>query len=121
MGTNRSDWGKTEVTANHADLDLVLEARRRMGSKPVIVVMRMEKPCVVAEFEDATDAIVANFGVSEQVILEGLAGDYQFSGKLPAILPADMVTVERHSEDVVTDIRPYTDSVGNVYTLGFGL
>lgn len=120
-GTNRSYWGKTEVTANHADLDLVLEARRRMGSKPVIVVMRMEKPCVVAEFEDATDAIVANFGVSEQVILEGLAGDYQFSGKLSAILPADMVTVESHSEDVVTDIRPYTDSVGNVYTLGFGL
>lgn len=120
-GTNRSYWGKTEVTANSTDLDLVLETRRRMGSKPVIVVVRMEKPCVVGEFEGAADAIVANFGVSEGVILEGLAGGFRFSGKLPVILPADMETVETHSEDVVTDIRPYTDSVGNVYTLGFGL
>ncbi len=84
-------------------------------------VVRMEKPCVVAEFEATADAIVANFGVSQQVILEGLAGGFRFRGKLPVILPADMETVETHCEDVVTDIRPYTDSVGNVYTLGFGL
>lgn len=121
VGTNRSYWGKTEVTANHADLNLVLETRKRMGNKPVIVVVRMEKPCVVGEFEGAADAIVADLGVSKQVILEGLAGGFRFRGKLPVILPADMETVEAHCEDFVTDIRPYTDSTGNVYTLGFGL
>lgn len=42
-------------------------------------------------------------------------------GRLPVIPPADMETVETRCEDLVTDIRPYTDSEGNVYTLGFGL
>lgn len=119
--TNRSYWGKTEITANCADLDLVLKARREMGDKPVIVVVRMEKPCVVGEFERSADAIVADLGISKQVILEGLTGSFHFCGKLPVILPANMETVEAHCEDVVTDICPYTDEAGNVYTLGFGL
>lgn len=118
---NRSYRGKTEVSANESDLDLVLEARRRMGGKPVIVVVRMDKPAVVREFEPSADAILADFGVSRSVILDVLSGDAPPQGKLPVILPADMETVETHCEDLVTDIRPYTDSEGNSYTLGFGL
>lgn len=118
---NRSYRGRTEVTANSADLDLVLDTRKRMGGKPVIVVIRMEKPAVVGELEAAADAIVADFGVSKGVILDGLAGKCSYQGKLPVILPADMETVEVHCEDVVTDICPYTDSEGNTYSLGFGL
>lgn len=118
---NRSYRGKTETTANSSDLDLVLDTRTRLGNKPLIVVLHVEKPAVVAEFEPAADAIIADFGVSKQVILEGLTGAYRFQGKLPVIFPADMETVEAHCEDVPTDIRPYTDINGSVYTLGFGL
>lgn len=118
---NRSYWGRTERSANEDDLDLVLETKRRMGAKPVIVIIRMDKPAVLAEWEPYADAIVADFCVNKSVILDGLAGIFSPQGKLPVILPADMETVETHCEDVVTDIRPYTDSEGNTYVLGFGL
>ncbi|MBQ9614170.1 MAG: glycoside hydrolase family 3 C-terminal domain-containing protein [Lachnospiraceae bacterium] len=120
-GTNRTYKGRTEQTANEKDLDLVLEARKQMGTKPVIVVVRMDKPAVLKELEPYADAILADFGVSKKVILDLLAGTISPQGKLPVILPADMETVETHCEDLVTDIRPYTDSEGNTYTLGFGL
>lgn len=118
---NRSYKGKTETSANESDLDLVLDAKMRMGGKPVIVVVRMDKPAVLKELEPAADVILADFGISKRVILDALVGKFSPQGKLPVILPADMETVESHCEDVVMDIRPYTDSEGNTYTLGFGL
>lgn len=118
---NRSYQGKTEVTANHADLDLVLNARASMGKKPVVVVVHMEKPAVLAELEAAADAILVDFGVQKGVVLDALTGLFSPQGKLPVIIPADMETVETHCEDVATDILPYTDDQGNIYTLGFGL
>ena len=81
----------------------------------------MDRPAVPAEFEPAADAIVADFSVSRGVILSLLSGAAPFSGKLPVILPESMETVETHCEDVPNDIRPYTDSEGNTYTVGFGL
>ncbi len=53
--------------------------------------------------------------------LDVLTGGVSPQGRLPVVPPADMETVETRCEDLVTDIRPYTDSEGNVYTLGFGL
>ena len=41
---NRSYLGKTCTPANAADLDLVLDTRKAMGEKPVIVVVRMQNP-----------------------------------------------------------------------------
>lgn len=109
------------MSANESDLDLVLQARQQMAGKPVIVVVRMEKPAVLAELEPAADAIVADFGVQKSVILDILTGKEKPHGRLPVILPSDMETVEQHYEDVATDINPYTDSEGNVYTPGHGL
>lgn len=118
---NRSYKGKTETSANESDLDLVLDAKMRMGDKPVIVVVRMDKPAVLKELEPTADVILADFGISKRVILDALVGKFSPQGKLPVILPTDMETVESHCEDVVMDILPYTDSEGNTYTLGFGL
>ncbi|MDA9363948.1 hypothetical protein N8Y76_00305 [Flavobacteriaceae bacterium] len=36
-------------------------------------------------------------------------------------MPADMLTVEAQFEDVPRDMKPYTDSDGNVYDFAFGL
>lgn len=120
-GKNRSYYGKTEITANASDLELVLQTREQMPGKPVIVVARMDKPMVLAELEGAADAIVADFGVQKKAVLHILTGKTEPSGKLPVILPADMETVETHCEDVATDLKPYTDSEENVYEIGFGL
>ena len=118
---NRSYRNKTCTPANASDLDLVLDTRRAMGDKPVIVVVRMINPCVLAELEPAADAIVVDFGVQQEAILTILSGKAEPSGLLPVQLPRDMETVEAHCEDRPLDLIPYTDAAGNAYDFGFGL
>lgn len=118
---NRSYYGKTEVTANESDLDLVLETKQRMKEKPVIVVIRMDKPTILAEMEPAADVILAEFGVQKKAVFRILTGKSKTSGKLPVILPKNMETVEQHCEDIENDIEPYMDTEGNIYTVGYGL
>lgn len=118
---NRSYYGKTGTVYNEADLDIILNTKAVMGEKPVIVIMQLHNPAVVAEFEKQADAILAEFGVERKVILEILSGEAKPGGRLPVIMPKDMGTVERHQEDVFDDIEAYVDSEGNTYTFGYGL
>ena len=118
---DRSYRGKTETVCNEQDLDNILEMRRVMKGKPVIVLMELHNPVVPAEFESAADGIAVQFGVTKQAVFDVLFGKSPARGKLPYHLPANMETVERHCEDVFDDYEPYTDSAGNVYACGFGL
>ena len=118
---NRSYRGKVGTAANEADLDLVLDTRKTMGDKPVIVVVRMHNPCVISELEPAADAILVDFGVQQDALLTMIRGGAEPSGLMPIILPANMETVEAHCEDNPFDICPYTDGAGNTYDFGFGL
>lgn len=99
----------------------MLDTRKAMGGKPVIVVVRMQNPCVLSELEAAADAIVVDFGVQQEAILTILSGNAEPSGLLPVQLPRDMETVEAHCEDAPLDMIPYVDSMGNAYDFGFGL
>ena len=118
---NRSYRGKTCTPAYAADLDLVLDTRKAMGEKPVIVVVRMQNPCVLAELEPAADAILVDFGVQQEAILTIVSGKAEPSGLLPVQLPRDMETVEAHCEDKPLDMIPYTDAMGHAYDFAFGL
>ena len=119
--TNRSYRGKTNTAYNEQDLDNILETRKKMGSKPVIVCAAVSNPMVMGEFEGQVDGIVAEFGVSTQAVLDIVFGEYAPAGRLPMQMPKDMATVERHCEDVAFDLEPYTDECGNRYDYGFGL
>ena len=118
---NRSYRGKTCHPANESDLDLVLNTRRAMGDKPVIVSVRMLNPCVLSELEAAADAILVDFGVQQDALMTLICGGAEPSGLLPVQLPRDMETVEAHCEDKPLDLAPYVDSQGNAYDFGFGL
>ncbi len=119
--TNRSYKGKTVTASNKWDLKSILDTRAAMGNKPVIVSMALSKPTVVAEFEKQVDAIVANFGVQDQALLDILAGIAEPSGLLPVQMPANMKTVEQQKEDVPRDMQPYVDSEGHSYDFAYGL
>ena len=92
-----------------------------MGDKPVIVSVTADKPMIFAEFENLVDAIVLNFGVSTQAVMDIVSGKAEPSGLLPLQMPANMETVEAQQEDVPFDMIPYQDSEGNAYDFGFGL
>ena len=119
--TNRSYRSKSVTASNVTDLQAVLGVRKRMQSKPVIVVLKMSNPTVVSEFEPSADAILVSFGVQDQALLEILSGKAEPSGLLPLQMPADMRTVEEQAEDTPHDMRPHVDVAGNAYDFAFGL
>jgi len=119
--SNRAYYGKSNCAYNEADLNNVLETKKRMPGKPVIACIRMHNPMVVSEFEAEVDGVLVEFGVEKRALLSILFGEEKPSGRLPVIMPKDMDTVERHNEDVFDDIEAYQDEMGNQYGFGFGL
>jgi beta-glucosidase len=120
-GDNRSYKGVSISNAYEPHLDMVLDLKKAMPNKPVVVFLSTSNPTVVAEFEPFVDAIVAEFGVQKSALFEVASGKTEPSGLLPLIMPKDMATVDRHFEDVSFDIEPYVDSEGNSYDFAFGL
>lgn len=118
---NRSYKGRTCTAANEHDLDLILDTKKALGNKPVIVILRMHNPTVPSEFETSADSIIIDFGVQTQALLDIISGKAEPSGLLPVQIPANMATVEHHCEDLPLDYEPYKDSVGNQYEFGFGM
>jgi beta-glucosidase len=119
--TNRSYRGKSTTASNIGDLKMVLDARKAMKHKPVIVVIQMSNPMIFSEFEKEADAIVAVFDVQDQALLDIVSGTAEPSGLLPLQMPADMKTVEGQKEDVPFDMKCHLDSEGNAYDFGFGM
>lgn len=119
--TNRTYRGKTTVAANESDLDLVLDAKKAMGDKPVIVVLRMHNPTVLSELEPYADGIFVDFGVQKQAIFDLVSGKAEPSALLPVQFPANMETVEAHCEDVPFDMESYVDEMGHKYEYAYGM
>jgi beta-glucosidase len=119
--TNRTYKGKTITASNASDLKMVLDTKKAMKGKPVIVSVAMSKPMVFSEFEKDADAIIVNFDIQDQAILDILTGATEPSGLLPMQMPDDMKTVETQKEDVSYDMTCHVDSEGNKYDFGFGL
>lgn len=118
---NRSYRGKTARTINRSDLETLRCVRRHMPGKPLIAVVNVVNPMVMAEVEPLCDAILVTFDIDPRAVFDIIAGTERPSGLLPFEMPRDMAAVERHCEDRPHDIEPYTDADGNVYTFGFGL
>jgi beta-glucosidase len=119
--TNRSYKGKTAQTPNVTDLTSILETRKAMGNKPVIVSMALSNPAVLNEFEPQVNGIIASFGVQDQALLDILSGNAEPSALLPVQMPANMRTVELQKEDQPRDMECHKDTDGHVYDLGYGL
>jgi beta-glucosidase len=119
--TNRTYKGKSITASNVTDLKTILDAKKAMKGKPVIVSISMAKPMIFSEFEKEADAIIVNFEVQDQAILDIISGVAEPSGLLPLQMPADMKTVELQNEDVPFDMVCHKDTEGNSYDFGFGL
>ncbi|MEY4038776.1 MAG: hypothetical protein RIR67_1088 [Bacteroidota bacterium] len=119
--TNRSYLNKTSKSNSYPDLNTILETKKAMNGKPVLVAVTVSNPMVFGEFEKEVDAIVGEFGVQTEALLDIISGKTEPSGLLPLQMPIDMTTVEKQFEDVPHDMIPYRDANGNVYDFGFGL
>jgi beta-glucosidase len=119
--TNRSYKGKTVKTTNVTDLRMVTETAAKMNGKPVIVSVAVDNPMVFSEFEREATAILVNFRVQDQAVLDLITGRAEPSGLLPFQMPASMSEVERQAEDAPHDMKCHQDSEGHSYDFGFGM
>lgn len=118
---NRTYRGYTEISSNESDALLVQQTKAAMGSKPVILVISVERPFVPADVEPWADAVLMTSGVSSNAVLDIVSGAAEPYGLLPCQLPANMETVEAQCEDVPHDMDCYVDACGNRYDFAFGL
>ena len=100
-------------------LDFTSEEIKRIKSlakiKPVILVMSLKRPTVFSEIASVSDAIIADFQVQENILLEMIYGKFSPMGKLPFEIPSSIEAVEDQREDL-----PY-DSVNPLFKFGHGL
>ena len=119
--TNRTYRNKSVTAKNAYDVENVVEARNKMGQKPVIVCVTAKNPMVFSEIEPYADAILMGFGVQNEAVMGVAAGVIEPQGLLPLQMPKDMRTVERQKEDVPFDMECYKDADGNIYGFAYGL
>ena len=119
--TDRSYKGKTSKSNSYPDLNTILDTKKAMNGKPVIVSVAMSNPMVFGEFEKEVDAIVGEFGVQIDAQMDIISGKVEPSGLLPMQMPLNMSVVEKQYEDKPHDMTPYKDAQGHVYDFGYGL
>lgn len=101
------------------DLDFKGEELARilaiLGRIPTIVVMHMDRPAVIPEIAARCAGLLAEFGASDEAILDVLFGRFAPGGKLPFELPSSMDAVRKQKPDA-----PY-DSENPFFPFGYGL
>ncbi len=119
--TNRSYKNKMSTAINTSDLAMVTDTYVKMKGKPVIVSVMLNNPTVFGEFESKANALLVQFGVQDQAMLDILTGVSEPSALLPLQMPADMQAVESQAEDLPLDMKCYKDAEGHEYHFGFGM
>ena len=111
--------GLTESFFHMGELDFKEPEKSRirkiLNRIPTIVDIYLERPAVIPEIAENSAALLANFGASDEAVLEVIFGKFKPQGKLPFELPASMEAVRQQKEDV-----PY-DSENPLFPFGHGL
>ena len=104
---------------HHGDLDFKREKQEEilslMQQAPTIVVIELDRPAVIPEINDMAIALLADFGASDEAVLNVIFGKVEPEGKLPFELPSSMEAVRKQRSDVPSD------SENPLYPFGFGL
>ncbi|MFT4736367.1 MAG: beta-glucosidase [Paraglaciecola sp.] len=104
---------------HHGDLDFKGSEKDRimkvLRTVPTVVNLYLDRPAVIPEITASAQALIADYGASDQSVCEVLFGNTSPMGKLPFELPSSMKAVANQKTDV-----PY-DSENPLFKFGFGL
>jgi beta-glucosidase len=104
-----------------APIDLTLPAAQTapllaLAKKcPLVTVLHLDRPLVIPELAQASDGLLATFGVSDEALFDVLTGKFAPTGRLPFEMPSSMEAVRSQLEDV-----PH-DSKNPLFPFGHGL
>jgi beta-glucosidase len=109
---SRQQEGALDFKPDSPELKQLAEASRAV---PTIVVVSLDRPAILKPLQDTATAIVADFGASDDAVLDVLVGKARPEGRLPFELPSSMAAVEAQQPDA-----PH-DSENPLYPIFFGL
>ena len=115
----RGGFGPRAAAGGGAPIDLTLpeatlaRVRAVARQKPTIVALHLDSPLVVPELAAEASALVATFGVSDEALLDVLAGRFTPAGKLPFEMPSSMEAVRAQLEDVPGDSKAPLFAIGS--------
>jgi beta-glucosidase len=95
--------------------DELARIQQIMAQVPTIVDIYLDRPAVIPEIAAGAAALLANFGASDDAVLDVIFGRFRPAGKLPFELPSSIEAVLAQHPDV-----PY-DSEHPLFPFGFGL
>jgi beta-glucosidase len=101
-----------DLSFGDAELTRILAILRKV---PTVVDIYMDRPAVIPEIAEHATVLLANFGASDEAVLDVIFGRFKPTGKLPFELPSSMAAVRRQKEDV-----PF-DSGSPLFPFGYGL
>jgi beta-glucosidase len=89
---------------------------RLLETVPTIVFLNLERPAVVPEIAERSAALVADYGASDEALLDVAFGRARAEGRLPFEMPRSMAAVESSRPDVPHDttdpLFPYGAGLG---------
>ena len=101
------------------DLDFKSPEKERilglLDRLPTIVDIYLDRPAVIPEIAEKSAGLLADFGASDEAVLDVIFGRFNPAGKLPFELPSSMEAVKKQKEDL-----PY-DSQDPLFPFGYGL
>lgn len=113
------DGGFLERLFHAGDLDFKEEERDRIRGivtqVPTIVDIYLDRPAVIPEIAEQSAGLLANFGASDEAVLDVIFGHFHPSGRLPFEMPSSMEAVRKQLEDVPCD------SANPLFPYGHGL
>jgi beta-glucosidase len=83
--------------------ELVDELRALAAQTPLVVAVTLSRPAILTPFADFATAIVADYGASDEALLNALTGVVVPEGRLPFEIPRSMAAVADSRPDVGGD------------------
>ena len=84
-------------------------------TQDLVVVVDLNRPAILEDIKKHSSALIGTFGVLDEIIFEGIFGEFNPSGKLPFEIPSSMESVLNQKEDLPDD------SINPTYEYGYGI
>ncbi|QHM72131.1 glycoside hydrolase family 3 protein [Mixta intestinalis] len=109
---SRYHEGSLAFASDNKDLKVLEEISMVV---PVVLSIYLDRPAILANVRDKTSAIIANFGVSDEVLISRLISDSAYTARLPFALPSTAESVLIQKSDEPGDLKL------PLFPLGYGL
>tara|TARA_Y100000748_G_scaffold108607_1_gene90918 strand:+ start:151 stop:2073 length:1923 start_codon:yes stop_codon:yes gene_type:complete len=95
--------------------NIINKIKEYSKEKELIVIVDLNRPAILDDIKKSSSSLIGTFGVSDQVIFEGIYGRFNPSGKLPFEIPSSMEAVLNQKEDLPDD------TLNPTYEFGYGI